>query len=359
MKYNAPYGASDTNAAYINGNPATGTMGSIPPAESIEYDQREIVNVISYAATNALIDFNNQPCVAPTNSLMDQLLKAIFGMIHKVSGTDDGGTVTKLQADTTIYVNATTGDDPSADGTTAHPFKTLQAAANYGQQRFDLNMKHSLTFKCTGAFTVTGSMVPGVYLAGAFAGQNGAASVIWDMTAASIFAQNGCCFYINQGAQVYIIGGTYSAGWDGSSSNQGMAFQVGGAAIIQHKNATFSNCSVCHIWVNGGQVWGVGPYSITGGAMLHAATQPNSIINFSNGPYSITLSGTPAFSIAFAKIYGGSYAIAGVTFSGAATGKKFDISGFGSIYSAGAGVNALPGNIAGTIAANTGNGEYT
>jgi hypothetical protein len=44
LKYNAPYGVSDPNAAYINGNPSTGTMGSIPPAASIEYPQRELVN---------------------------------------------------------------------------------------------------------------------------------------------------------------------------------------------------------------------------------------------------------------------------------------------------------------------------
>jgi hypothetical protein len=38
---------SDPNAPYINGNPSTGTMGSIPPAASIENPQREIVNLIA------------------------------------------------------------------------------------------------------------------------------------------------------------------------------------------------------------------------------------------------------------------------------------------------------------------------
>jgi hypothetical protein len=49
MKYQQPYGVSDPNAPYINGNPSTGTMGSIPPAASIEYPQREIVNLIADA----------------------------------------------------------------------------------------------------------------------------------------------------------------------------------------------------------------------------------------------------------------------------------------------------------------------
>lgn len=56
MKYNQPYGVSDPAAGYTNGNPSTGTMGSIPPAEAIEYPQREIANLITGAgitATNA------------------------------------------------------------------------------------------------------------------------------------------------------------------------------------------------------------------------------------------------------------------------------------------------------------------
>jgi hypothetical protein len=65
MLYNQPYGISDPNAAYINGNPATGTAGSIPPAASIEYPQREIVNLI--AGTG----------ITPANGDLNQLAKAI------------------------------------------------------------------------------------------------------------------------------------------------------------------------------------------------------------------------------------------------------------------------------------------
>ena len=65
MKYNQPYGVGDVNASYLNGNPATGTMGSIPPAESIEYPQREIVNLITDAG------------FSPTNTDLHQVAKAI------------------------------------------------------------------------------------------------------------------------------------------------------------------------------------------------------------------------------------------------------------------------------------------
>ena len=47
MKYNQPFDQpSNPDAAYIDGNPAAGIQGSIVPAASIEFDQREIVRVI-------------------------------------------------------------------------------------------------------------------------------------------------------------------------------------------------------------------------------------------------------------------------------------------------------------------------
>jgi hypothetical protein len=80
VQYNQPYGVSDPNAAYIDGNPSTGQMGSIPPAASIEYPQREIVNLIADA--NAF---------APSNTDLHQLGRAIqSGRI--LYGVDTGAT---------------------------------------------------------------------------------------------------------------------------------------------------------------------------------------------------------------------------------------------------------------------------
>ena len=77
MKYEAPYGVSDPNASYINGNPSTGTMGSIPPAASIENPQREIVNFIT--------DSGN----TPTDADLHQLSKSVQGGV--VNFAVDGG----------------------------------------------------------------------------------------------------------------------------------------------------------------------------------------------------------------------------------------------------------------------------
>ena len=77
MKYNQPYGIEDLDAPYINGDPSIGRAGSIPPAESIEYDQREIVNFITASG------------ITPSNSDLNQLTKAVqTGKV--IYGTDTG-----------------------------------------------------------------------------------------------------------------------------------------------------------------------------------------------------------------------------------------------------------------------------
>lgn len=66
MKYNQPFDQPlNPDAPYINGDPRVGRMGSIPPAESIEFPQRELV---------ALIQATAQP---PSNGDLSQVLKAI------------------------------------------------------------------------------------------------------------------------------------------------------------------------------------------------------------------------------------------------------------------------------------------
>jgi hypothetical protein len=50
MKYVPPYGTSDPDAPYINGDPSTGTEGSIPPADAFNEPLRELHNLVAYSA---------------------------------------------------------------------------------------------------------------------------------------------------------------------------------------------------------------------------------------------------------------------------------------------------------------------
>ena len=65
MKYVQPYGVSDPQAPYVNGDPSIGRKGSIPPAAAFENTQREIVNAITKAG------------LTPTDTDLGQLWKAM------------------------------------------------------------------------------------------------------------------------------------------------------------------------------------------------------------------------------------------------------------------------------------------
>ena len=82
MRYNQPFGISDPNAPYINGNPSTGVQGSIPPASSIEHDQREVVEVIERANARGYKDFTDTPCAPASEADLQQLRKAIEGFVR-------------------------------------------------------------------------------------------------------------------------------------------------------------------------------------------------------------------------------------------------------------------------------------
>jgi hypothetical protein len=82
MQYNQPYGKPPEvtwgDTPYVNGNPSTGLQGSIPPAASIEYPQRELVNLM-----------RDTTLITPNNSDLHQLSKSIMtGMMHY--GVDAG-----------------------------------------------------------------------------------------------------------------------------------------------------------------------------------------------------------------------------------------------------------------------------
>jgi hypothetical protein len=88
VKYNQPFNNPDPNAGFVNGNPSIGLQGSIPPAASIEYDQREIVEVIAKANQRAYIDFTGASCGVADNADLAQLRKAVEGYIRGYTGNN-------------------------------------------------------------------------------------------------------------------------------------------------------------------------------------------------------------------------------------------------------------------------------
>jgi hypothetical protein len=91
-----------------------------------------------------------------------------------------------------------------------------------------------------------------------------------------------------------------------------------------------------------------GNYTISGGASIH--WQVVSGIIRGQG-FTITLTGTPAFSTAFAQgLYAGVQNVQANTFSGAATGTRYSITMNSVCNVGGGGANYFPGNAAGSTA---------
>jgi hypothetical protein len=71
MKYVQPYGVTDENAGYIDGNPALGVEGSAVPAKAIEHPMREIVYLITQAG------------LTPDEAKLTQVYEAIQKLIQE------------------------------------------------------------------------------------------------------------------------------------------------------------------------------------------------------------------------------------------------------------------------------------
>jgi hypothetical protein len=88
-------------------------------------------------------------------------------------------------------------------------------------------------------------------------------------------------------------------------------------------------------------------YTIAGNASHHIYCSPNAAV-YAVG-LTITLSGTPAWSGAGWAVNGGVITANGCTFSGSATGKRYDGARNAVIDTAGGGANYFPGNVAGSV----------
>lgn len=136
----------------------------------------------------------------------------------------------------------------------------------------------------------------------------------------------------------------------GSGAGYGIAAQNTGS-YVEYGSMDFGACFLIQVAaLNGGVCAAAANYSITGGGAYHwySFDRASSISVTSR---TVTITGTPAFSSAFAYATRGAWVVAtGNTYSGSATGKRYDAVKRGMIDTNGAGATALPGNVAGTVA---------
>jgi hypothetical protein len=161
------------------------------------------------------------------------------------------------------------------------------------------------------------------------------------------------------GAQATIQGVTLQTSGDSLSH----CILAGPGCLLMVKNVIFGPCTGDHMGaVSGSIIYLMGSYTINGGAQTHMfAVNGGSIATFGEpvgvSPFSVTVSGTPAFSVAFADASSnGSIGISPAVltaFSGAATGQRYLARACGTINVNGGGQNFFPGSTAGVADATT------
>lgn len=115
-------------------------------------------------------------------------------------------------------------------------------------------------------------------------------------------------------------------------------------------NMVYGAATLAHLYVRTGAVilYGTTAQSITAGAAIHMFAQDGGTI-INDFVFTMTITGTPAFASGFAYCIGQSMIkIAGMVFSGATTGPRFNVSQVSLINTQGAGTSKFPGSVAGT-----------
>ena len=115
-------------------------------------------------------------------------------------------------------------------------------------------------------------------------------------------------------------------------------------------NIDFGACTTAHLYTDGGgSIYASGAYSITASSPIHAYITASG--SFLASTITVTLTGTPAFSNAFVVCSSvASVTAYSITYSGSATGKRYDASLNSVINTFGGGASYFPGNASGTTA---------
>lgn len=141
------------------------------------------------------------------------------------------------------------------------------------------------------------------------------------------------------------------SGFKLATTTSGYGMLVSSAsAYITFKNIDFGACASGHIVASGPvSVGASGNYSITGSAPWHIGALSGGSVSINS--LTVTIAGTPNFSTAFCLGQTTGIVVASAnTYTGSATGSRYNISLNAVVNTGGGGANYFPGNSAGTTA---------
>jgi hypothetical protein len=243
-----------------------------------------------------------------------------------------------LTANRTYYVR-TDGSDSNNGlaNTSGGAFLTIQKAVDTAAG-LDLGV-YSVTIQVADG-TYTGGIVAKSYVGAGpiniLGNTTTPANVFLNVTSADAFVADA------------VLGKYTLRGFKLKTTTSGFTFAARSNSIVDFGELVFdSSASTYHLDIRKGAiVKAVGNWSVIAGAAYHFAVAEGS--NFDCNSRTITLTGTPAFSNAFARCSDASLALAyGMTFSGSATGSRYSVANGGVINTLGGGASYFPGNAAG------------
>lgn len=232
----------------------------------------------------------------------------------------------RVLSDPTDFYVDTTGSD-TADGSVSTPWATVQYAFDF-LGTLDIRADVTLhigagTFGSNSLGHLLSSGNPTLFIVGDGAGS----------TTLSLQINN-------PGVAVDVSALTLSSASANGLFAEGCSVTVSG---VDFGACTSGN----HVIATAGVSLLLADYSISGGAIRHVSSITASNECLVAG--AVTLTGTPAFSSAFVSSSGGIVDLT-ATFTGSATGKRYDATRGGVILSNGGGSSYLPGDTAGTVA---------
>lgn len=255
----------------------------------------------------------------------------------------------KLSNDLNMYVSPS-GNDSNDGLTSGTPYQTLQRAVNVAYRNYDYGGGHNVIINMA-----NGTYTAGASCSGPLPGGRGAAMFFVGNTGSPSscvinLAAAGTCVGASFGANLSVSGIKFSASIGSSSlgavPGTGLGASLGGVISI-NGNCEFGGTQRAHIEVGHlGSVFVNHDYSITGNASEHWIAGNAGLIACAQR--TITLTGTPAFSVAFAWAANGLIYAPGSTFTGSATGSRYLLQSGGIISTNGGGSSFLPGNSGGT-----------
>jgi hypothetical protein len=266
---------------------------------------------------------------------------------------------TRLQAAWVFFV-ATTGSDATGLGTLAAPWLTIQFGHSWIVANLDC-AGQMVTFQLadgTYSSVILEGQVPGSWENPALNAPN-ILILGNNATPSNVIIQGTSAHAIKiSGTLIRISGFRIQTTGTAADGNPAVGLLGMGGARIYYDNLVFGTCSGEHINAQDGSIITITNYvqgsgtaqiSIVGGATVHIRAQHTGHIKI--GRSTITLTGTPTFSTAFAQTHNIGQIVAPsslVTFSGGAIGQRHNAHTNGVMDTNGGGTSFFPGSTAGT-----------